>query len=123
VLLLALLPLGFYGALYRHSPHAITVGGVASAFSAGGAAIFSMLPARAADQRLTLAGYRPVVLIAGRLIVLEAGSIVISLITAAVMIAGTAGTRFVPRLSRIKGHYVRGADMVMFACLIGHRPG
>lgn len=89
VLLLALLPLAFYGALYRHSPHAITVGGVASAFSAGGSAIFSMLPARAADQRLALAGYRPAVLITGRLIVLEAASIVISLITAAVMIAGT----------------------------------
>jgi hypothetical protein len=36
LLLLALLPLAFYGALYRHSPHAITIGGVASAFSAGG---------------------------------------------------------------------------------------
>jgi hypothetical protein len=89
VALLALLPLAIYGALYRHSPHAVTVGGVASAFSAGGAAIFSMLPARAADQRLVLAGYRPAVLITGRLIVLEAASIVISLITASVMIAGT----------------------------------
>jgi len=89
LLLLALLPLAFYGALYRHSPHAVTVGGVASAFSSGGAAIFSMLPARAADQRLALAGYRPAVLIAGRLIVLEAASIAISLITATVMIAGT----------------------------------
>jgi hypothetical protein len=89
VALLALLPLAIYGALYRHSPHAATVGGVASAFSAGGAAIFSMLPARAADQRLALAGYRPAVLITGRLIVLEAASIVISLITASVMIAGT----------------------------------
>jgi hypothetical protein len=58
VALLALLPLAIYGALYRHSPHAVTVGGVAPAFSAGGAAIFSMLPARAADQRLVLAGYR-----------------------------------------------------------------
>lgn len=90
VLLLALLPLAFYGALSRHSPHAITVGGVASAFSAGGAAIFSMLPARAADQRLILAGYRPAVLIAGRLIVLEAAALGISLLTATVMIAGTA---------------------------------
>jgi hypothetical protein len=89
VALLALLPLAFYGALYRHSPHAVTVGGVASAFSAGGAAIFSMLPARAADQRLTLTGYRTAVLIGGRLIVLEAASILISLVTAAVMIAGT----------------------------------
>src|SRR5215467_4896618 len=65
VALLALLPLAIYGALYRHSPHAVTVGGVASAFSAGGAAIFSMLPARAADQRLALAGYRPAVLLTG----------------------------------------------------------
>src|SRR5215472_10282677 len=89
LLLLALLPLAFYGALYRHSPHAVTVGGVASAFSAGGAAIFSMLPARAADQRLILAGYRPAVLITGRLIVLEAASLAISLVTATVMIAGT----------------------------------
>jgi hypothetical protein len=89
VALLALLPLAFYGALYRHSPHAVAVGGVASAFSAGGAAIFSMLPARAADQRLTLIGYRTAVLIGGRLIVLEAASILISLVTAAVMIAGT----------------------------------
>src|SRR5262249_53046313 len=88
VALLALLPLAIYGALYRPSPHAVTVGGVASAFSAGGAAIFSMLPARAADQRLALAGYRPVVLLTGRLIVLEAASIVISLITASVLIAG-----------------------------------
>ena len=56
LLLLALLPLAFYGALYRHSPHAITTAGVLSAFSAGGAGIFSMLPARAADQRLALAG-------------------------------------------------------------------
>lgn len=89
LLLLALLPLAFYGALYRHSPHAVTVGGVASAFSAGGAAIFSMIPARAADQRLTLAGYRPATLIAGRLIVLETAGLVISLLTAAVMTAGT----------------------------------
>ena len=89
VALLALLPLAFYGALYRHSPNAVAVGGVASAFSAGGAAIFSMRPARAADQRLSLAGYRPGLLIAGRLVVLEATSLAISLITAAVMIAGT----------------------------------
>lgn len=89
VTLLALLPLAFYGALYRHSPNAVAVGGVASAFSAGGAAIFSMLPARAADQRLSLAGYRPGLLIAGRLVVLEAVSLAISLITAAVMVAGT----------------------------------
>ena len=89
VALLALLPLAFYGALYRHSSHAVTVGGVASAFSAGGAAIFSMLPARAADQRLTLIGYQTAVLIGGRLIVLEAASILISLVTSAVMIAGT----------------------------------
>ena len=89
LLLLALLPLAFYGALYRHSPSAVTIGGVASAFSVGGAAIFSMLPARAVDQRLVLAGYRPAALILGRLLILEVAGLVISLITAAVMIAGT----------------------------------
>ena len=89
LLLLALLPLAFYGALYRHSPNAITTAGVLSAFSAGGAGIFSMLPARAADQRLALAGYQPAVLILGRLLVLELASLGISVLTSAVMIAGT----------------------------------
>jgi hypothetical protein len=89
LLLLAALPVAFYGALYRHSEHAITVGGVASAFSAGGAGIFSMLPARAVDQRLVLAGYRPASLVLGRLAVLESVSLVISAVTSAVMIAGS----------------------------------
>jgi len=89
LLLLALLPLAFYGALYRHSPHAITIGGVASAFSAGGAAIFSMLSARAADQRLVLAGYSRAILVLGRLAVLELASLATSAITSAVMIAST----------------------------------
>lgn len=89
LLLLALLPLAFYGALYRHSPHAITTAGVLSAFSAGGAGIFSMLPARGADLRLSLAGYRPAVLILGRLLVLELASLGISVLTSAVMIVGT----------------------------------
>jgi len=89
LLALVALPLAFYGALYRHSAHAITVGGIASAFSAGGAAIFSMAPARDADRRLVLAGYRPWELLAGRLVPLWAGSLVISGVTATVMIAGT----------------------------------
>ncbi|MGI8447124.1 MAG: hypothetical protein ACR2MP_08105 [Streptosporangiaceae bacterium] len=89
LLVLALLPLAFYAALYRHNDHAIAVGGIASAFSAGGASIFSMLPARAADRRLVLIGYRVWLLILGRLVVLEAGSLVISAVTAAVMIAGS----------------------------------
>ncbi len=89
LLLLALLPLAFYGALYRHSAHAITTAGVLSAFSAGGAGIFSMLPARAADQRLALAGYPPAALILGRLLVLELAALGISAVTSAVMIAGT----------------------------------
>ena len=89
LLLLALLPLAFYGALYRHSPHAITTAGVLSAFSAGGAGIFSMLPARAADQRLALAGYQLAALILGRLLVLELAALGISAVTSAVMIAGS----------------------------------
>ena len=93
LLLLALLPLAFYGALYRHPPHAITIGGLASAFSAGGAAIFSMLSARAADQRLVLAGYQPAVLVLGRLLVLELAGLATATITSAVMIVGTGPGR------------------------------
>src|SRR5262249_13157776 len=87
VALLALLPLAIYGALYRHSPHAVTVGGVASAFSAGGAAIFSMLPARAADQRLAPPGYPPPVLLPRRLGVLEGALIRVPPITPHVELA------------------------------------
>jgi hypothetical protein len=90
---LAALPLAFYGALYQHSDHAITVGGVASAFSVAGAGIFSMVPARAADQRLVLALYGPASLILGRLLVLETVSLAMSALTSAVMIAGTGPTR------------------------------
>jgi hypothetical protein len=90
LLVLGLLPLAFYGALYRHNPHAIRVGGVASAFSTGGAGIFSMLPARTVDQRLVLAGYRPSVLVLGRLLILEAISLVISAVVSIVMIIGTS---------------------------------
>jgi hypothetical protein len=90
LLLLALLPLAFYGALYRHSPHAIAIAGVASAFSVGGAGIFSMLPALTADQRLVLVGYRPTVLVLGRLVVLELAGAPVAAITWAVMMAGSS---------------------------------
>jgi hypothetical protein len=90
LVLLALLPLSFYAALAGHADRAITVGGVASAFSGGGAAVFSMLAARGVDRRLVLAGYRPWTLVAGRLVVLELLGLVLSIVTATVMIIGTS---------------------------------
>jgi hypothetical protein len=65
------LPRAFYGAAAGHRPEAVKTGGVAMAFSVSGAAIFAALSARAVDERLALAGYRPSELLLGRLLVLE----------------------------------------------------
>jgi hypothetical protein len=69
--LLTALPLAFYEAQSGHSDRAPVTGGIAMAFSLAGASIFAALTARAVDQRLTLAGYRPIELLIGRLILLE----------------------------------------------------
>jgi hypothetical protein len=90
LVLLALLPLAFYAALAGHTDRAITVGGVASAFSGGGAAVFSRLAARGVDRRLVLAGYRPFALVLGRLVVLQSLGLVLSTLTATVMVVGTS---------------------------------
>jgi len=66
--LLAGLPLAFYGALAGHDPAAIIPGGIAMAFALSGAAIFSVLSSLEVDQRLALAGFAPLELLAGRLI-------------------------------------------------------
>src|SRR6266511_49793 len=75
LVLLVALPLAFYGAMAGHESDAIIPGGIAMAFSVAGAAIFSVLSARAVDQRLTLAGLRPSELLLGRLLLLEVFSL------------------------------------------------
>jgi hypothetical protein len=67
--LLTALPLAFYAASAGEAEHGVEVGGIAMAFSVTGAAIFAAMTARAVDQRLALAGYSPVELLLGRLLV------------------------------------------------------
>ena len=87
--LLAGLPLAFYGALAGHDPAAIIPGGIAMAFALSGAAIFSVLSSREVDQRLALAGFAPVELLAGRLLFLEAFSVPVVGGSSAVMAIGS----------------------------------
>lgn len=64
--LLVALPLSFYLASVG-SRHAVTAGGVGMAFAVSGATLFSVLSSGEVDQRLVLAGYRPLELLLGRL--------------------------------------------------------
>lgn len=65
--LLIALPLSFYLASARGDRRAPVTGGIGMAFAVSGAALFSIMSARDVDQRLVLAGYRPVELLLGRL--------------------------------------------------------
>jgi hypothetical protein len=65
--LLVALPLSFYLASAGRDSRAPVTGGIGMAFAVSGAALFSIMSARAVDQRLVLAGYRPVELLLGRL--------------------------------------------------------
>jgi len=87
--LLTALPLAFYLAQSGHNEHAPVTGGIAMAFSLAGASIFAALSARAVDQRLTLAGYRPIELLIGRLILLEAFGVAVAALFSAVMVIGS----------------------------------
>jgi hypothetical protein len=64
--LLIALPLSFYLASAGDDVHAPVTGGIGMSFAVSGAALFSIMSARAVDQRLVLAGYRPVELLLGR---------------------------------------------------------
>jgi len=65
--LLIALPLSFYLASAGGDRRAPVNGGIGMAFAVSGASLFSIMSARAVDQRLVLAGYRPVELLLGRL--------------------------------------------------------
>src|SRR6266511_2301708 len=93
LILLVALPLAFYGSLAGPAFDAIVPGGVVMAFSMAGAAIFSVLAARAGDHRLVLAGFRPGELLAGRLIFLEGLSVPIVAGSSALMVVGSSPPR------------------------------
>jgi hypothetical protein len=85
LLMLAAMPIAFYFALLGKGAAAITTGGVGMAFSVSGAALFSMLAARRIEPRLVLAGFRPVELLLGRLMLLEVLGIAIVAVTSALI--------------------------------------
>jgi hypothetical protein len=91
--LLTALPLAFYAASAGHAHHAATSGGISMAFSVAGASIFAALTARPVDRRLVLAGYRPVELLAGRLLLLELFGLVVAAVFSVVMVLGTGPPR------------------------------
>jgi hypothetical protein len=76
--LLVALPLSFYLASAGNGPSAVESGGVGMAFAISGAALFSVLSSRAADQRLILSGYRPFEMLLGRLLFLGPLALLIS---------------------------------------------
>lgn len=79
VALLIALPLAFYAsAAGQGGSDAFVAGGVGMAFSIAGATLFSVLSAREVDQRLVLAGYRPIELLLGRLLFLGPFGLVIA---------------------------------------------
>ena len=85
LLMLAAMPLAFYFALLGKGGYAITTGGRRHGVLDLGAALFSMLAAKRIEPRLVLAGYRPLDLLLGRLLLLEALGLVIVLLTTALM--------------------------------------
>jgi len=116
LILLAGLPLAFYGALAGHDPEAIIPGGIAMAFALSGAAIFTVLSSRAVDQRLALAGYRTGELLGGRLLFLEAFAAPIVGGSSAVMTLGSAPPR--PGILLLAVALVAGVG-VPFGLLVG----
>ncbi len=76
--LLFALPFAFYLASSGNGTGAVTSGGVGMAFAVSGAALFSVLSSRPADQRLMLSGYRPIEMLLGRLAFLGPLALVIA---------------------------------------------
>jgi hypothetical protein len=85
LLLLIALPLSFYLSSASEGQSATASGGVGMAFAVSGAALFSVLSSRAADQRLILCGYRPFEMLLGRLLFLGPLALVISALFSLVM--------------------------------------
>jgi len=91
--LLVALPLAFYISSAGSGQGAVATGGVGMSFAVSGAALFSVLSSRAADQRLVLSGYRPFELLLGRLLFLGPLALVISAGFSLIMAIASEPTR------------------------------
>ena len=77
------MPVCFYLSSLGSGRNAVGTGGVAIAFSVGGATVFSALSSREVDQRLVMTGYKPLELLIGRLLfLLPFGVLIAGLFTA-----------------------------------------
>ena len=70
-------PVAFYSATIGTPSDSVFIGGIGTAFSIGGTALFAMLGSRRIDPRLVLAGYRQWEVLIGRLILLEGSALVL----------------------------------------------
>lgn len=83
--LLVALPLAFFFASSGEGVRAVSAGGIGMAFSVSGATLFSILSSEEVDQRLVLGGYRPIELLAGRLVFLGPLGLLLAGVFAAIM--------------------------------------
>jgi len=93
IALLFALPFSFYLASSGNGSGAVASGGVGMAFAVSGAALFSVLSSRAADQRLMLSGYRPFEMLLGRLVFLGPLSLLIAALFSVTMAPLSEPTR------------------------------
>lgn len=92
MIILVMLPLAFYLSVGPETAFASVAGGTGMAWSVAGAALFLALAARQTDQRLVLAGYRPLEVLAGRLLCLEGLAFVLVAVFSVLMLTLSAPT-------------------------------
>jgi hypothetical protein len=92
MLILVMLPLAFYASVGPETDFALVAGGTGMAWSVAGAALFLALAARRTDQRLVLAGYRSLEVLAGRLLCLEGLASVLVVVFSVLMVTLSAPT-------------------------------
>lgn len=90
MVLLVLLPLAFYLTTPSDDEFALVAGSTGMAWGVAGGALFLALASRRIDSRLVLAGYRPLELLAGRLLLLEGLTVVLVVVFSALMVAMSA---------------------------------
>jgi hypothetical protein len=88
--LLVLLPLAFYLSTPSEDEFALVAGGTGMAWAVAGGALFLSLASRRIDARLVLAGYRPLEVLAGRLLLLEGLALVLVVLFSALMVGMSA---------------------------------
>jgi len=88
--ILVLLPLAFYLTTPSQDAFALVAGGTGMAWAVAGGALFLALASRRIDSRLVLAGYRPLEILAGRLLLLEGLALVLVALFSALMVGLSA---------------------------------